>query len=134
MSDNGLHESGVSGRRLAVGVLVGVVATFAVYGIYYLYSITGYCVSCSAGQTVRSVLTLLAWAAGAFIAGALSGVVAGRSEVLVAGGSGLLGLVLLGFMPGSLVSPLILVLSSVPFLLLVAFGGELIRTRRAKAR
>lgn len=126
MINRELNQDGFRVWHLAAGTPVGVVATVAVYSIAHLYTVTGYCVDCSAAQTARTILFLLVWAAGAVGSGALAGRLAGRLEVPVAIGSGITGLIILGYLPDSFADPAILLVSSIPFLLFVAVGGMLV--------
>lgn len=126
MIERGLNQNGLRVWHLAAGTLVGMVVTVAVYSIVYLYTVTGYCVDCSAAQTAQTILFLLSWAVGAVGTGAIAGRVAGRLEVPVAIGSGIIGLVVLGYLPDSFADPVILLFSAIPFLFFAAVGGMLV--------
>lgn len=112
--------------RLTVGILVGITSTVALYSIVYLYMVTGYCVNCSFGQTVQSLLFLLVVTSGSVGMGALVGKIAGRLEAPIAVGAGIIGLVILGYLPDSFADPVTLVISAMLFLILVTVGAMLV--------
>jgi hypothetical protein len=126
MDDNSLNQDGLRVWRLLVGVLVGVASTVGVYGIIYLYTITGYCVNCTLPQTLQTLLFFLGATLGAVGMGALAGRTAGKLEVPVAIGSGVAGLVILGLLPDSFADPVIVLFGAIPFLLFAAVGGMLV--------
>lgn len=126
MIDQGQNQDSFQVWRLTVGVLVGAASTIAIYSIDYLYTVTGYCVICSVGQTVQSLLFLLVVTSGSVGMGALVGKIAGRLEVPIAVSSGIIGLVILGYLPDSFVDPLTLVISALLYLILVAVGAMLV--------
>lgn len=126
MDDNGLNQDGLIVWRLLVGVLVGIASTIVVCSIIYLYENTGYCVNCTLLQTLQTILFLVAATLGAVGMGALAGRTAGKLEVPVAIVSGVLGLVVLGFLPDSFADPVIVLFGAIPFLLFAAVGGMLV--------
>ena len=107
-------------------VLVGATSTVALYSIDYLYTTTGDCVNCSTTQTVQTLLVVLAGTLGAAGVGALAGKIAGRFEVPIAVGSGIIGLIILGYLPDSFADPVFVLFSAIPFLILNAIGGMLV--------
>ena len=126
MDDNRLNQDVLIVWRLLVGVLVGVASTVGVYGIMYLYTVTGYCVNCTLAQTLQTILFHVAATLGAVGVGALAGKVAGKLEVPIAVSSGVLGLIILGFLPDSFADPVIVLFGAIPFLLFAAVGGMLV--------
>lgn len=124
--EQGLGSDNLRVWRLLIGVLVGTISTVALYSINYLYTTTGYCVSCSTAQTVQTLLVVLVGTLGSAGVGALAGKVAGRFEVPVAVGSGIIGLIILGYLPDFFADPVFVLFSAIPFLILSTVGGMLV--------
>ena len=62
--------------------------------------------------------------------GVLAGITAGKHEVPIAVGSGVLGLIVLGFLPDSFADPVVVVFGTIPFLFFAATGGVLVFVAR----
>ena len=111
--------------RLPVGVLVGVASTVVLYGAIALWSMHTTAMSGSLREAVETTLVVLVWTVASASIGVVTGKLAGRLEVPVADGSGLAGLIVLGYLPDPLADPVVLLFSAIPFLIFVSVGGAL---------
>ena len=125
MVGRGLYQSGFLVWRLLAGVLTGVASTVAIHGAITFWTMHSAAPSGGLRGVVEVTLVVLVWAVASVGLGLLVGKVAGRLEVPVAAGSGLVGLIAVGYLPGSFADPVVLVFSAIPFLILVATGGML---------